>query len=97
MQLQLEQVLEEWVGDSSIPEEKNNFSKMKPICGHCSNKGYEPYVENDASEFCQHLKYFPYVHFGKSGWIESSSTSKTKNMGEKSNEVISISNYTPLV
>ena len=74
---------------------------MKPICGHGLYIGYGPYVDNDACEFCQHLKESPYVPIFKSGWIESSSTSSStydiENVGDRSKEVISISSSTPSV
>lgn len=42
MHLQFQYVLEEQIGESSIPEVANNSSKMKPICGHGPNTGYGP-------------------------------------------------------
>lgn len=101
MHLQLQHLLEEEIGESFIPEASNNPSKMKPICGHGPNIGYGPYVENDVCEFFQHLKDSSYVSVGKSGWLESSSTSpsisKKQNMGDKSKEAINISSSTPSI
>lgn len=58
-------------------------------------------MENDACEFCQHLKDYPSISVGKSGWLESSSnsssTSKTKNMGGNSKEIINISSSNPSI
>lgn len=72
---------------------------MKPICGHRLYTRYGPYVENDACNFCEHIKDSPYVLVGKSGWQESSYTSsstfETENMGDRPNKVISVSISTP--
>ena len=52
MRLQLQQVLEEKIDESSTPLIAKDISEVKPICGYGSNRGYGPYVENDACAFC---------------------------------------------
>lgn len=72
---------------------------MNPICGHGLNIGYGSYVENDACNFCQHLKDSPYVLVGKISWLESSSTlsstSEIEKMDDMPKEVIHVSSSIP--
>jgi len=86
MCLQLQHIVEEHTSECYIPKVAKNPSKMKPICGNGPYIRYGSYVENDACNFCQHIKYSRYVPVGKSGWLK---------MGGWKKEVISLSSSTP--
>lgn len=96
-------MLDEQVTESSSHVLASETSKMKLVCGHGSNSGFGPYVEDVACEFCKHLQESHHMLVDKSGWLESStswsssSSSKAEKMNDKFNEVISISSTTPSI
>ena len=48
MKFVLKQVLDEKVAESSTATPIRKTYNMKPVCGHNSNSGFGPYVEDDA-------------------------------------------------
>ncbi len=99
----LHQGLDEQVAESSTPTPTRESFRMRPVCGHGSNSGFGPYVEDVACDFCKHLQEAHHMSVDKSGWLDSStswpslSSSKAGKMNDKFKEVISISNSTPSI
>ena len=66
--------MEEQTGERSTLETTKSSSEVKLVCGRGQYTRYELCSDNDTCDFCEHLKGYPYVPFGKSGFLELPST-----------------------